>query len=445
MNKRPTGAKTLHQRGGAAFRAWSHTEYPLGVYSGGMNHTHSQHDHHHGPLPTGGRALDRVAFSATLHCLAGCAIGETVGMVVGTALGFSEWGTVALAVALAFLFGYTLTSWPLLRAGFTVAAVVPIALATDTISIAIMEVVDNAIMLLIPGAMDAGLTNELFWGSLSVALVVAGAAAYPANRRLIARGKGHAVLHETGIHGGPSPRTVGVIAAVAGTFGTAVLLAEALDARDFDRVGGWLALGLYAVYMALAFGLRTWLQLRRTGQSGFKGIRGRPGSLEWTAGVLFVGALAVGVAAPVLDVADALEPVGALDSAGVRATGVAVFVVGLVATLHAQVAMGESWRIGVDEGERTALVTSGPFALVRNPIFAAMLPASLGLALLVPNVIALGGLAALWLALEIQVRLVEEPYLLRAHGNAYRQYSARVGRFVPGLGRATHDLPPDHP
>jgi protein-S-isoprenylcysteine O-methyltransferase Ste14 len=393
------------------------------------------HHHHHGPLPTSGRALDLVAFSATLHCLTGCAIGEITGMVIGTALGFSDWGTVGLAVALAFLFGYTLTSFPLLRAGFTFAAVVPIALATDTISIAIMEVVDNAIMLLIPGAMEAGLTNELFWGSLSVALVIAGAAAYPANRRLIARGKGHAVLHETGIHGGPSPRTVGAIAAVAGTFGMAVLLAEAIDARDFDRAGGWIALGLYALYMALAFGLRTWLQLRRTGESGFKGISGRPGSLEWIAGVLFVVAIAVGVAAPVLDVAGALEPLDALDSAGVRATGVAIFLVGLVGTVYAQVAMGDSWRIGVDEEERTALVTSGPFALVRNPIFAAMVPASLGLALLVPNVAALAGLAALWLVLEIQVRLVEEPYLLRAHGDAYREYAARVGRFVPGLGR----------
>jgi protein-S-isoprenylcysteine O-methyltransferase Ste14 len=397
---------------------------------------HHEHDHHHhGPLPTSGRALDLVAFSATLHCLTGCAIGEITGMVLGTALGFSEWGTVGLAVALAFLFGYTLTSWPLLRAGFTVAAVVPIALATDTVSIAIMEVVDNAIMLTIPGAMDAGLTNELFWGSLSVALVIAGAAAYPMNRRLIARGKGHAVLHETGIHGGPSPRTVGLVAAVAGTFGTAVLLAEAIDANDFDRVGGWLALGLYALYGALAFGLRSWLQVRRTGSSGFKGVSGRPGSLEWTAGVLFVVAIAVGVAAPVLDVTDVLEPLGALDSAGVRATGAAIFLVGLIATLYAQIAMGESWRIGVDEDERTDLVTAGPFAVVRNPIFAAMLPTSVGLALLVPNALALAGVAVLVVALEIQVRLVEEPYLRRVHGSRYGEYAARVGRFLPGVGR----------
>ena len=184
------------------------------------------HEHHE--MPTEGRALDVVALSATLHCLTGCAIGEITGMVVGTALGFSDWGTVALAVALAFLFGYALTSLPLLRAGLALGAVIPIALASDTISIAIMEVVDNAIMLAIPGAMEAGLTNTLFWGSLSVALVIAGAFALPANRWLIARGKGHVAVHKTGIHGGPDPKLVGAIAAVAFVFGATVLIAELL-------------------------------------------------------------------------------------------------------------------------------------------------------------------------------------------------------------------------
>jgi hypothetical protein len=188
------------------------------------------HAHHHGhhELPTSGRALDALALSATLHCLTGCAIGEVAGMVIGTALGWSEWGTVALAVALAFLFGYSLTSLPLLRAGLALGAVIPIALAADTLSIAIMEVVDNAIMLAIPGAMEAGLDNTLFWGSLSVALAIAGFAAYPVQRWLLQRGKGHAAVHETGIHGGPSPRVVGTIAVVAATFGTVVLAAEAL-------------------------------------------------------------------------------------------------------------------------------------------------------------------------------------------------------------------------
>jgi hypothetical protein len=157
-------------------------------------------------------------------------------MVIGSALGFSEWGTVALAVALAFLFGYALTSLPLLRAGLTVAAVVPIALASDTFSIAVMEIVDNAIMLTIPGAMEAGLDNVLFWGALSVALVIAGAFAVPVNRWLIARGKGHAVVHETGIHGGPSPRLVGAIAAIAAVFGTTVLVAE-LVSSDGESMG----------------------------------------------------------------------------------------------------------------------------------------------------------------------------------------------------------------
>jgi hypothetical protein len=144
---------------------------------------------------------DRLALSATLHCLTGCAIGEVLGMVIGTALGFSDWGTIALAVVLAFLFGYTLTSLPLLRAGIAVATVVPLALASDTVSIATMEVVDNAIMLALPGAMDAGVGDPLFWGALAFALVVAGIVAFPVNRWLIGRGKGHAVLHELGGHG----------------------------------------------------------------------------------------------------------------------------------------------------------------------------------------------------------------------------------------------------
>jgi hypothetical protein len=152
-----------------------------------------------------------------------------LGMVIGTALGFSEWGTVALAVALAFLFGYSLTSLPLLRAGLALGAVVPIALASDTLSIAVMELIDNGVMLAVPGAMEAGLDSPLFWGSLSFALVIAGAVAMPVNRWLIARGKGHAVVHATGIHGGPSPRVVGAIAAVAFVFGAGVLGAELLS------------------------------------------------------------------------------------------------------------------------------------------------------------------------------------------------------------------------
>ena len=142
------------------------------------------------------QSLNRLAFSATVHCLTGCAIGEVLGMIIGTALGWSDVATIALAVALAFFFGYSLTSWPLLRSGMALSAVAPIAFASDTISITIMEIVDNAIMLLIPGAMEASLDEIGFWAALAVALLIAGAAAYPANRWLLARGKGHAVVHQ---------------------------------------------------------------------------------------------------------------------------------------------------------------------------------------------------------------------------------------------------------
>jgi uncharacterized protein DUF4396 len=144
----------------------------------------------------GTRSLNSLAFSATLHCLTGCSIGEVLGMVIGTALDWSNWPTVALSVVLAFFFGYSLTSLPLLRAGLALTAVIPIALASDTVSITIMEIVDNAIVLLIPGAMDATLSDIGFWAALAVALLIAGAAAYPANRWLLSRGKGHAVVHQ---------------------------------------------------------------------------------------------------------------------------------------------------------------------------------------------------------------------------------------------------------
>ena len=195
------------------------------------------HHHDHHEMPTSGSALTGVAFSATLHCLTGCAIGEITGMAIGTALGFSNLATIALAVGLAFLFGYTLTSLPLLRAGLALSAVIPIALASDTLSIATMEIVDNAIMLAVPGAMAAGIDSLLFWGSLSIALVIAGAVALPVNRWLIARGKGHVAVHKTGIHGGPPTRVVAAIAAVAAVFGTAVLTAEAINSEGGDAAG----------------------------------------------------------------------------------------------------------------------------------------------------------------------------------------------------------------
>ena len=196
-----------------------------------------------------------------------------------------------------------------------------------------------------------------------------------------------------------------------------------------------LALILYAVYLLLAFGLRTLIQLRRTGSTGFHGLGGRPGSAEWLAGVGFTLALLLGAAAPVLALLDVVEPIPDLDGTVAHVAGVVLAVAGIGATFYAQVAMGTSWRIGVDPGERTELVTTGPFALVRNPIFAAMLPTALGLALLVPSWVALAGFAGLVVALELQVRVVEEPYLREAHGGAYADYASRVGRFFPGVGR----------
>ena len=198
----------------------------------------SAHAHHRHEMPTEGRALTGVAISATLHCLTGCAIGEVTGMAVGTALGFSDLGTIALAVGLAFLFGYTLTSLPLLRAGLAIGAVIPIALASDTLSIATMEIVDNAIMVVVPGAMEAGIGSLLFWGSLSFALVIAGLVAVPVNRYLIARGRGHAAVHETGIHGGPPVKAVAIATAIAFVFGTSVLIAEAIGNGDGGHGGG---------------------------------------------------------------------------------------------------------------------------------------------------------------------------------------------------------------
>ena len=147
-------------------------------------------------MATWNSSLNRTAFSATLHCLTGCAIGEVLGIVIGTALGWSNVATIGLAIVLAFFFGYGLTMLPLVRSGMAFGAVLPLAFASDTLSITVMEIVDNLIIVVIPGAMDAGLGSLLFWGSLAFALAVAFVAAFPVNRYLISRGKGHAVVHK---------------------------------------------------------------------------------------------------------------------------------------------------------------------------------------------------------------------------------------------------------
>jgi hypothetical protein len=148
------------------------------------------------PHPAHPDSLNRLAISATVHCLTGCSIGEVLGMVIGTVLGLGNGVTIVLAVVLAFVFGYLLTMLPLLRAKVTLRAALGLAFASDTVSITIMEIVDNAVMLVIPGAMDAGLGEFRFWGSLALSLLIAGAAAFPVVRWLIARGRGHAVVHK---------------------------------------------------------------------------------------------------------------------------------------------------------------------------------------------------------------------------------------------------------
>ena len=157
--------------------------------------THSTgHSRHESAAPW------RPAIQATLHCLTGCAIGEVLGMVIGTALGWSAGPTVVLAVALAFLFGYALTMRPLRRSGIDFRTALKLALAADTVSIAVMEIIDNAVMLTVPGAMEAGLASPVFWASLAFALAVAFVLTVPVNRWLISRGKGHAVTHQHHAH-----------------------------------------------------------------------------------------------------------------------------------------------------------------------------------------------------------------------------------------------------
>ena len=196
------------------------------------------------------------------------------------------------------------------------------------------------------------------------------------------------------------------------------------------------ALVLFAVFAALGFGWRSWEQRRRTGSTGFRGISGRPGSIEWLAGVGFIVSMAAAVFAPILQWVGVVTPLPALHLAWVQIAGIVLATMGIAATVYAQLDMGDSWRIGVDRSETTTLVRSGVFGWVRNPIFAAMLVFGLGIALVTPNVVAIVGFVLLVVTIELQVRVVEEPYLLTTHGDAYRGYLAGVGRFVPGVGRA---------
>lgn len=191
----------------------------------------------------------------------------------------------------------------------------------------------------------------------------------------------------------------------------------------------------YALFLALAFGFRAVVHYRQTGTTGYVGLSGRVGSAEWIAGVSFGLAVVGGVTAPLAQLLGFVDPWTREIGAGTLAAGLALFALGVAGTLWAQLAMGKSWRVGVDHTTKTDLVARGPFRWIRNPIFTWMTLASGGLVLLAPNVLAFAAFAVLLVALEIQVRAVEEPFLLRMHGDAYRRYAANTGRFVPGFGR----------
>jgi protein-S-isoprenylcysteine O-methyltransferase Ste14 len=194
-----------------------------------------------------------------------------------------------------------------------------------------------------------------------------------------------------------------------------------------------LALVLWAIYFIPTLGVRVALHRRRTGRTGFVG-QGQRGPAQ-LAQLVETAAIGCAVAAPILALAGAVEPIEALDKTAVNLCGAALFVAGLTGIVVAQEAMGASWRIGVDPAERTELVTHGPFALVRNPIFSFLVLVQVGTALLVPSVVAFAGIVLQLASVELQVRLVEEPYLLQAHGSSYADYARRVGRFLPGAGR----------
>lgn len=209
------------------------------------------HEHHHG-TDHGTGSVNTMAVSATLHCLTGCAIGEIAGLMIGTAAGLATGWTIVLAVSLAFLFGYALSTLPLLRSGLALGAALSVVLAADTLSIATMELVDNLVMALIPGAMDAGLVNPVFWVGMMIALTAAFFAAYPVNRYLLQRGKGHALTH--GYHGSGTPEgarrfipdlsTTTLVAVIAAFMlgGLVVSIADELEGEDADGGGhaqGW--------------------------------------------------------------------------------------------------------------------------------------------------------------------------------------------------------------
>lgn len=196
-----------------------------------------------------------------------------------------------------------------------------------------------------------------------------------------------------------------------------------------------LALALLVVWFFSLFVARTVIQLRTTGSTGVKGFHGPVGSRPWLAGVGASAGLALAPVAPLAALLGWPGGVIIVEHPALHLAGAALVALGIAGALAAQLAMGESWRIGVDDAEKTQLVTEGIFRWVRNPIFSFVWVSAMGLVLLVPNVLSLLACALTMLGIELQVRSVEEPYLKRTHGDAYARYAAAVGRFVPGIGR----------
>jgi protein-S-isoprenylcysteine O-methyltransferase Ste14 len=196
-----------------------------------------------------------------------------------------------------------------------------------------------------------------------------------------------------------------------------------------------LAAWMLAGFVVLTLGVRVVIQLVRTGGTGLSGLRRGAGPVDWLSGILFVGGMAMGVVSLQLVLGDSLDPLDALDTNAIHIVGIALAAIGGLAVFGAQLGMGASWRIGVSDDQHTALVTTGWFSIVRNPIYVAMIVGWTGFALMVPTWLAFAAVVVIAAGLELQVRAVEEPYLVRTHGDSYRAYASRVGRFLPRIGR----------
>ncbi len=196
-----------------------------------------------------------------------------------------------------------------------------------------------------------------------------------------------------------------------------------------------LAAAMLVVFLVLTSFVRVAIQLRRTGDTGLIGLRGESGPLDWLSGVLFVGGMAMAIVSLNLVLNHNLETINSIDIDAVHAVGIVLAACGGLAVFGAQLGMGASWRIGVSDDQGTELVTGGWFRICRNPIYSAMIVGWTGFALMVPTWLAFGAVVVIALGLELVVRVVEEPYLVRTHGDVYRAYTSRVGRFVPGVGR----------